>query len=52
MTDLLVQQEPVVGKTLHLERNGRHLFYLVTKKFSRWKPDYRTVCDSGTETRL
>lgn len=46
MIDLLEQQEPTVSKTLHLERNDRHLFYLVNKEFSHWKRDYRAIWDS------
>lgn len=42
----LVDQQPRSGRTLRLSDGERHLFYLVTKRFSHGKPTYGVMWDT------
>ncbi|POS82547.1 hypothetical protein EPUL_004988, partial [Erysiphe pulchra] len=42
----LVDQQPRPGRTLRLPDGERHLFYLVTKRFSHGKPTYEIMWDT------
>ncbi|XP_054281581.1 ADP-ribose glycohydrolase OARD1-like [Macrosteles quadrilineatus] len=50
-TEDLERQRPAIGTTLNLKRNGRHLFYLVTKETSSQKPSYESLKKSLQDLR-
>lgn len=42
----LYRQKPAIGKTLHLQKEEQHLFYLVTKEEAQQKSTYKALWES------